>query len=316
MSNREFYQETFSQIHGHKTVRWEDFAHMGKKRRRLPGRLLAVAAVLCILTALSAAAVAANLLGLRDLLLPQRERVGVVDEEGFLIPGESQSVDMIGLSGWLDTPESQALAQWRAFLDGYDRNHAILDSLGNEIDYELWASYPCNPEVYTREMGERLDEIAASYGLKLHTAQTPVDTRADWIALTGGDFLGDSNSPAPGWMYEDGTFHFDGEGYVSGFGILDYQFDRMVRGSFNNVVLNVGDVSSYAEWRYETAGGVTVDLALGPDKALVLAELADSFVTINVLLGTEQSLTEETLEAFADSFAFDLLTPALPLADG
>lgn len=300
MSNREFYQETFSQVHSHKAVRWEDFVHRGKGRR-LPGRLLAVAA---------------NLLGLRELLLPQREPVGAVDEEGFLIPGESQSVDMIGLSGWLDTPESQALAQWRAFLDGYDRDHAILDSLGNEIDYALWAAYPCYPAVYTWEMGERLEDIAAGYGLKLHTAQIPVDTRADWVALIGGDFLGDSNSPTPGWMYEDGTFHFDGEGYAPGFGILDYQFDRMVKGSFHDVVLNVGDVSAYAEQRYETACGVTADLALGPDKALVLVDLTDSFVTINVLMGTEQGLTEEALEAFADSFALDVLTPALPLEDG
>lgn len=79
------------------------------------------------------------------------------------------------------------------------------------------------------------------------------------------------------------------------------------------MTLNVGDVSAYAEWQYRTACGVAVSLALGPDKALVLAGLEDSFVTLNVLAGTDQGLTADALEAFADGFDFSLLQPARPL---
>lgn len=308
MSNKEFYQETFSQVHGHGTIRWEDFAHM-KRKRHHSMRFLLAAAALCALTVLSAAAVAANLFGLRDLLLPQRQQVDVYDPEGFAVPGRSQAVDMIALSGWADTPESRALAEWQDFLADYDKDGAILGAIGNEIDWNLLASYPCYPAVYTWEMGARLEEIAAKYGLSLHTRQTPVESKSDWIAQVGGDFLGE-NSPAPGWMYEDGTFHFDGEGYAAGCGVVSYQFDRMVKGSFHDVILNVGDAAAYQEWQYGTSSGVTVTLALGPDKALVLADLGDSFVTINVLEGTDQGLAAEHMEAFADTFRFDRLTPA------
>ena len=57
--------------------------------------------------------------------------------------------------------------------------------------------------------------------------------------------------------------------------------------------------------------GLAVTLALAPHKARVIADLPDSFVTINVLAGTETAasdifsngpLTAVDLERFADSF--------------
>ena len=62
-------------------------------------------------------------------------------------------------------------------------------------------------------------------------------------------------------------------------------------------------------------------LALGPAKALLLADLGDSFVTLNVLAGTETDpddifssgpISEKELETLADSFDFTVLTPAVP----
>ena len=311
MSNKEFYQETFSQVHSRVPIRWEDYAHM-KRHRHAARRLVMLAAVLAVLAALSAAAVAANLLGLRELLLP-KVTVDVMDGDGVAVPGESRAVDRIGLSGWLDSPEGRAQAEWDAFLAGYDRDGAILAAIGNEIDWDLLEAYPCYPAVYTWEMGEKLEEIAGKYGLTLHTRRQAVDSRSDWIGMAGGDFLGD-NVPAPGWMYEDGTFHFDGEGWVDGHGLMDYQFDRIVKGSLNDVGLTIGDVDDYGQWSHTASSGVTVTLVLGPDKGLILADLEDSFVTVNVLEGTDQGLTAADMEAFADSFRFDRLTPALPLS--
>ena len=54
MSNRDFYQETFSQVHSSAHIRWEDFAQERKPRRNNPGRRLwLLAAVLALLAALS-----------------------------------------------------------------------------------------------------------------------------------------------------------------------------------------------------------------------------------------------------------------------
>lgn len=75
------------------------------------------------------------------------------------------------------------------------------------------------------------------------------------------------------------------------------------------------------EWSYTTESGVPVTLALAPRKALIIADLPDSFVTINVLAGTETPTDDifshgpfdaEHLERFADSFDYTVLTPARP----
>ena len=70
----------------------------------------------------------------------------------------------------------------------------------------------------------------------------------------------------------------------------------------------------YTQWEYETASGVTVTLALGPDKALIIADLPDAYLVVNVLdvrAGAvqqgEAALPAEILEAMADAFRFDQL---------
>jgi hypothetical protein len=281
--------------------------------------MLLVAAALVLLTALgTAAAVATDLFGLRQALLPQKEQV-IIPLDPDTGGQTTETVDVLSLSGFQDSPESQALAEWRAWLEGYDTDGALLAQVGNgatglDAQYDLYL-------VYTQEMADKLDEIVAKYDLKLHSYMVDdVMDGADLEARVGGAFLGD-NQAYSAYLYEDGTFHFDGDLALPGYGTLDYQFTRTVRGTFNDVLLNVGDASQYEEWTYAT-GGVTVTLALGPSKGLVLLNLPDSFVTLNVLAGSESydavfssgPITRETLEALADSFDFSVLTPALPQA--
>ena len=71
MTNRDFYQETFSQVHSSATIRWEDFEQKKPAGKKPARRLLVLAAAIGLLVLLSAAAVAAHLLGLQDLVLPQ-----------------------------------------------------------------------------------------------------------------------------------------------------------------------------------------------------------------------------------------------------
>lgn len=76
MTNKEFYQSVFSQVHPAAPVTWEGCRARSRRARR-PRRLLMAAAVAAVLLALSCAAVAVNFLGLRDLLLfPDREGAG------------------------------------------------------------------------------------------------------------------------------------------------------------------------------------------------------------------------------------------------
>jgi len=101
---------------------------------------------------------------------------------------------------------------------------------------------------------------------------------------------------------------------VAGYGQVDYQLRRTVKGVFDEVSLNVVDVSGYSQWQYETASGETVLLALGPGKALVLGDYPDCFIAVNVLAGTNPddplwpgNLDREDLEALADGIDFTVL---------
>lgn len=314
MKNREFYQQTFSQIHSSVDIRWEDMESMRHKKRYLK-KVMTAAAVICLLAALSTAALARDFLGLRSWLMPARQEVQMpVDPETG--EREVREVDMISLAGYDDTPESRAVAEWQEFLSGYDSDGAILDAIGNsptglEERYGLYL-------VYTREMADKLDEIVEKYSLKLHTRIIDVYEHPEAFDSCG-DFLGD-NRAYSAYMYEDGTFKFDGDIDLPDYGILSYQFMRCVRGSFTDVLLNITDVEQYREWTYSTKSGLPVTLALGPGKALILADLGDSFVSVNVLAGTESEddglfssgpFLKQNLESLADSFDFSALTPVV-----
>ena len=233
-----------------------------------------------------------------------------------MVPGEYEYRDFVSLSGWQDTPESRALAEWRSFLEDYDRDGAIIGEIGNsptgfEEDYGLYL-------VYTREMADKLEEIAAKYGLCLHTRME--DVMPETWRTAAGDFCGENVMAYSGYIYENGTFRFDGEADLDGYGYIEYQFSRSVRGAFDDVALNIGDAADFREWTYETADGTPVTLGLGAkNRSLILADLGDSFILVNVLTGeagddtfSSGPIGRAELEALADSFRFSALTRRTP----
>ncbi|MBR4869558.1 MAG: hypothetical protein IKU12_02120, partial [Oscillospiraceae bacterium] len=274
-----------------------------KERTRGPQfrRVLILAAVLTALLALSAAAVTGNWFGLRELIL------GDAGEKDY---------DMISLVGLAQSPEYLAAAEWQEFLSAYDTDGRILESVGNGI-FAPGTPY-LHYNVYSQEMADTLDEIAAKYQLKLHTDVVLNLQKEELFAQVGGDFLGNNHAIAA-YMYEDGTFHFDGDAELVGYGLLDFQFDRVVKGGFYALGLNIGSAEDYTQWNYTTQEGTTLLLAISPYKGLIVADLEDCFITVNVLAGTETKqddlfsdgpLTAEDLQRLADSFRFSVLTPS------
>ena len=316
MSNERFYQETFSQVHGTAEIRWEDYEMM--RRGRGLKWIVTLAAAAALLAALSVLAVAANFFGLRDVLLPEKHSVYVTDEDGVVVPGEREFKDFVSLSGWADTPESRALAEWQAFLEGYDQDGAIISEIGNSPTgfEERYGHYL----VYTQEMADKLEEIVAKYELKLHEWMEVVLPET-WPQAVGG-FFRENVVPYSGYIYENGTFRFDGgaelgAGELRGYGPIEYQFSRSVKGTFDDVALNIGDLGGFEEWGYRASDGTSVTLGLGErNRSLILADLGDSFVLVNVLAGRQGDDTfssgpigREELEELADSFLYSALTP-------
>ena len=216
------------------------------------------------------------------------------------------TVSIISLYGYIDSPESQALLEWQEFLTQYDADHKILNALGNNVfiaeGRDDWAQYS---SVYSYEMGEKLDEIVEKYGLKLHTVVNFIDSD-ELMYRVGGDFV-DRESISWAYMYEDGYFQAECDMELPGCGRTDFQFTRSVKGTFNDVFLNIQHVEDYTDWQYITACGESVLLALGPYKALIFGDFEECFISVNVLLGSEEGMTEEDLQEMADKIDFSIL---------
>ena len=314
MTNREFYRETFSRVRPQRELSPADIEELAGKvrsagRRSLGKPLVSLAAVLAVMAALSAAAVAENWFGLGELLLPQRQEVRYpADPETGEQPVEK--VDVIALSGWSDSPEAKALAEWQDFLNKYDPFGEIAYEIGNEptgLEAEF-GEY----NVYTPEMANKLTDIVEKYGLKLHTDCDIVD-HEELVYRVGGEFLSGGHAKPGAYIYEDGTFQFDNDLLVTDFDPVIYQLRRAVKGTFDEVMLNVSDADSYRQQQYRTASGEIVLLALGPSKGLIFADFPDCFVTVNVLAGSETvstcgvGLTMAQLEEAADGIDFSVL---------
>ena len=241
---------------------------------------------LIIILALPAVAIAANWFGLKDLLLPAKT--------------------FIGLSGFQESPEAQALSEWRRFLDEYDPDQRIVGEIGNALTgfEDKYGEYT----VYTQEMADRLEEIVQKYHLKLHTEQIDIghSELADYV---GGKFLGNNIDISMGYpyLYENGAFQFDGYAMLGESGSIGFQCRRSVKGTLDEVTLNIGNIGEYQGFRYAAACGESVVLALSARQSLIFADLGQCFVLLNILGGSENGVTEKALQEIADEVDFTVL---------
>jgi hypothetical protein len=284
-------------------------------------KLIGFAAAAALIMALGITALATDLFGIRDLVISSGQDAAnnpeSIPAEGTEpAPGsvtEPEEMDLIVLQGYPDSSEYKASEEWNIFYENYDTDGSIVAEVGNKPNEftEKYPMYLC----YSQEMADKLEEIIAKYGLKLHESITIAESAEQLFDTAGtGNFLDNGGSGVSrmlgGYVYNDGTFHFDGEAALFSGVFMSYQFGNYVKGTFSDTYLNVGDADSYQEWQYTTKSGITVSLALSESKALVIADLNDSFVTINVLTGTagaagsEGGITREDLQSFADLFAF------------
>lgn len=287
-------------------------------------RIICIAAAAALVMTLGITALATHLFGLRDFVIANNEQSpsAVTDDAGTETetaapssePAAAEpSYDIIALQGYPDSSEYKASAEWRVFCQNYDTDQTILHQVGNNPN-AFTERYPLYL-VYSQEMADKIEEIIAKYGLTLHTSIAVPESPEEFFSAAGtGDFLVHQSGTGihtsfSGYVYNDGTFQFDGEAVLLNGAVLAYQFANYVKGTFSDTYLNIGDADSYKEWLYTTTGGVKVSLALSETKALIIADLGSSFVTVNVLAGTSEDsgfgssgITADDLQAFADMF--------------
>ena len=248
-----------------------------------------VAACICLLIVLPVGAMANNWFGIRDLF----------------VPDPSNKYYTVSLSGYQGSPEAEALREWNEFLENYDTDHKILDELGNSVfvaeGRDDWFMYG----IYSYEMGEKLDEIANKYGLKLHN-EVNIINRDELMYRVGGNFMDTVKGGA--YIYENGSFHFEGDIELDGYGTIGFQLIRKVKGTFDELYLNIGQPEDYEEWQYIASCGEPVLLELGSKQhSFIFADYEECFITVNVLAGIEDSLTKEDLQELADQIDFSIL---------
>lgn len=278
-------------------------------KRRTFRRSLLLAAALGLIVAFGSVAYATGWFGLRSAVMYHDN--GDPDQP-------YGNTDVMSLQGLAGSPEFEANARWQAFYDSYDPDGAILASIGNS-DTGLeprYDAYPC----YTREMADTLDAIAEESGLELLSGLTLYGAAElpDWMRNTLPQSCGAfDHCIYAGYSFDNGSFKTEGAFFFCDARWpyeTNYQFVCNRKGYLSVSYLAIGDADDYTQWAYETASGVTVTLALGPDKALIIADLPDAYLVVNVLdvrVGDvqrgEATLPAGILETMADAFRFDQL---------
>lgn len=290
-------------------------------------KIISIAAIAAVIAVLGITTLATRWFGIKDLVIKNNdngiavtknmsdsdsrgETTATSDVAASIVDNGKKEPELIALQGYPDSNEYKASAEWNLFCAGYDTDHRLLNEVGNSSN-EITEKYPMYL-IYTQEMADKLEEIVKKYGLTLHNSMTVIGNREELIKQTDeGDFIGNANTVLGGYVYNDGTFQFDGEAILKNSSRIAYQFGNYVKGTFSSTYLNIGDANVYKEWTYKTSSGVKVSLALSGSKSLVIADLKNSYAVINVLSGTEGngslvsgSITAEILQEFADSFDY------------
>ena len=257
----------------------ERIVHMKKKR------IISLALAAALILALGTAAYAIYNWRLQDLVLHSSTENETEITESQRFDPLPAGVDTLSLQGYAGSPEYKAMLEWSEFQKNYDRDGEILASVGNAATpwSEKYGSN--NYLVYSQEMADTLDAIAAKYGLTLHSGLTVVSI--DDLRARFGDFCAEN-----------------GKGM--------FQIRRCMKGVLDTASLNVPDTENYEQWEYTTSCGATVLLALSPHHAMIIAESEQSFTVVNVQAGSEVSpsgarILAAELEALADSIDFSIL---------
>ena len=284
-------------------------------RKRSPKRMWLIAAIIALILCLVGCAVA-YVLSLDGMILGTE----FIEDR----TGETEPRTRLSLQGYVGSPSYQAAKEWFDFLQSYDPDGAIefSDEAYNVEFPEDYQFY----QLYSVEMKEKLDEICQKYDLEL-LGPVLVDVTADdmFRELGINGILRDDaqaeiewSQGGPGYFFRNGTFEV--ECYITLTGENNpWPFDNLIsfrchnKNSFDAVFLSMTDPTQFDQWNYTTSNGVEVLLVMGPDGALIVADIGDYFITVggiettagNILDG-EHTMTREGLEAYAEIFDFSI----------
>ncbi len=264
--------------------------------------LLILTAVCVVVTLLCVAALATNFFGQRTTA------EAAVPAATEAAAGEQTDA----AQAYADSPECLAAAEWQAFRATYDADGQILAAAGS-APAEFQEKYGMYL-VYSQDMADKLDALTAQYGLKLHQSMSFCYSADELCEKAGIDAFLTDCSECSGYLYDDGSFYFDGVTALPDGPYVGYQFTRLMRGCFSETPLNTDSEDGGEAWDYTAPDGTRLRLTLGSGQSAIFASLPGSFLSVKVLDGTDGNPTYSSapidrsgLEAFCGCFDWSKL---------
>ena len=303
-------------------IRAEEFRHRKRSTQvsRFPARRAWLIAAIIALTLLLVGCAVAYILRMQDLKVGEYHFYvpPAYDENGEVIPVESREpVTLLSVQG----TNMEALAQWVAFTNAYDRDGTI--ALG--ADRAAMAGAPWDiPEkyrlygCYSQEMVDELNQIVERYRLKLLSGAVSLNYYENSVlfrALSLGQLVYDA--PNVQTAYWDGDFYLEGTFSLNMMITADFgdwkweesnvHYHYSLKDYFDPSTGSMMESQAYTQWDYTRRDGKKVLLVLGEDSARIYADLSDAFVSIGmepVILTDhgEASMTRAALQQLAELF--------------
>ena len=226
--------------------------------------------------------------------------------------------DYISLGGVTGSAEYQAAAEWLAFNGDYADEKTAEQAEQGQPYYE-WRNLERSfaPDAETKEicrlyqvwdgtMWAKLQEIAARYGLTLHTERRAIANAGDQSREHGA--------------YEDGSFHISATAVIGQERYL-YEVYLEKSGCLPCDDMTAGGACEYEEWEYTTSRGDTVSIAVrdvstndawAQYELLVFYAGDGAVMTVRASYGCQRGEGDEKLfaENLADSIDFSAIAGA------
>ena len=294
-----------------------------KARRHVPVKLLRTALIAAALAALfSVTAYALGWFGLRERAVHTgyETSLAVIEEDGSSHLESAEAVILLP-TGYRDSPEYQAAAEWFSFQLQYqeERSRASVAAGGGAWDWcdDAGVQALLGSNIYLASdvpMAEKLLEIRDRYGLRLHSSMVFPPTEAEFYRLTGTApfFLGEG-WVSPGYVFEDGAYKSEGSLLLEGRECI-WSLSRYVPGTIPAYLTLIRNEEDFEEWSYTTAGGDTVvidyarvgqNLSLNPESedlyhaVLIHYTGKDAFLNLSSQVPGGREQAEKLAEAFA-----------------
>ena len=255
-------------------------------------RLLLISAIISILALLGLTGYATKFFTIRNSI------VEVPGEIYISIVAYPESNEFRAHKEWMDLSESRQNRRVTVTDRIYNQYGALTEESRDDLiaimeKYDL-QPYTESVAVYDRVPQELYEAVGVSDFLP--------ESCATYRGTIGTEFPGCSvRNASTILVYSDDTRLPDGT-------IVTYELNNFVKGYMHDFLAINPDLEIIEEWDYTTADGTPVHFSRFGHQCVLMADLANSFVSITVLRESEpessESLTKDQVEDFADMFDY------------